>query len=591
MIDPGRAVDLAGAMRDLYGEAELEMVERVARRVERGIDQPGWAERKLAEVGALQRELDGVVARVDRDGAELLPELLAGAHRQGLAAAAAVVGDSFDLVRVNAGAVEALAAARLSGLQGTHFAILRSASDAYRSAVADASGLAVTGVYTRRDAAQAALRRFADAGVTGFVDARGRRWDLGSYTEMATRSAIAQSYLEAHVGALAGRGRDLVIVSDSPDECPRCRPWEGKVLSISGADPSRTSLAEARAGGLFHASCTHTIGLYVPGLTRLFTNTSDAVGNAERAEQRANERQIRRWRRRHAAAITPLERRRATAQLKAWQERQRVFIARTGRRRDYGRESVRDTAVAARQVSSGDRIQDQLDHAPVRLGGQPLGASGINTTQPGIAGSVDVVLKPQAGLHTGSGSSSPLRQGIPDGTDLEREMAANVMRRFLDDLVDTPRVAIRDVPGLGPTLLLERRASVRASALETPLSERISAGLFDSVIGNTDRHGGNLLVERVGRRYHLILIDHGLAFPEATPTWGNMAFLRGHRLRASDRRRLQRVVRQESDVRAQLAPLVGDDAVNELFRRVRFMLAEGRQLTPVDFLDRPWRGL
>ena len=42
--DPDLALRLAKALVDLYAQAEADLLDAVARRVARGIDQPGWAE-------------------------------------------------------------------------------------------------------------------------------------------------------------------------------------------------------------------------------------------------------------------------------------------------------------------------------------------------------------------------------------------------------------------------------------------------------------------------------------------------------------------------------------------------------------------
>ncbi len=37
--------------------------------------------------------------------------------------------------------------------------------------------------------------------------------------------------------------------------------------------------------------------------------------------------------------------------------------------------------------------------------------------------------------------------------------------------------------------------------------------VFDFIIGNTDRHAGNYYVGKKGNKAHVLMIDHGLAFP------------------------------------------------------------------------------
>jgi hypothetical protein len=169
------------------------------------------------------------------------------------------------------------------------------------------------GAQTRRQAAQSALDRFANRGVTGFVDRAGRRWELESYTEMALRTANGRAQVAGTLDRLQAGGIGLVIVSNHPQECPLCRPWEGKVLSITGTVPAGVvlddgavvagSVAQAQVDGLQHANCRHTLTAYVPGLTVAPGHTADPAGDRARQEQRRLERGVRQWRRREAVAL------------------------------------------------------------------------------------------------------------------------------------------------------------------------------------------------------------------------------------------------------------------------------------------------
>lgn len=340
MIDPRRAIALAEAMRELYAEAEAAVLEAVARRLARGIDEPGWAEAKLAELSALRGQLDLIVARLEVEGPTQLTALLEQAHRDGALAAARTLGEGIALVRTSPASVGALLTATTGTLEQVRLPILRQATDVYRLVIARAAGFGVSGATTRRQAASRALADFADRGVTGFVDSAGRRWDLPSYVEMATRSAIGQSYVDGHLEELQRRDHDVVRVSDSPDECKLCRPFEGRLFSVSGGNPRYPSLSSARARGLFHPNCTHQVAPYIAGLSRPFGPTADPLGAEERARQRANEREIRRWKRRQAVALDPDAARTAANRVQAWQARQRQLMAETGRRRDYRRESL-----------------------------------------------------------------------------------------------------------------------------------------------------------------------------------------------------------------------------------------------------------
>lgn len=350
--DPDLAIRAAKATVDLYSRATETMLSHVARRVARGIDQPGWAERKLAETAALR---DAAVAELDRLMAGA-PGAIQTAIRTGWDSGTRDVTAEITpgiTVRTSAAAVDALVAETVGRVTSTHPQILRATLDAYRDVIAETSAADVlTGTRTRVQAAQQALDRFAQQGITGYRDSRGRRWGLDSYVEMATRTAVGRAQVAGALDRYQADGRDLVIVSDAPGECEACRPWEGTVLTISGATPAGTrmtggegarfrvaaTVAEAQAAGLHHPSCRHRLGAFVVGLTRRMTDTADPQGDADRREQRRLERGIRAWRRREAAAITPEARAQAGRHARAWQARLRSHVDDRGLKRQRHRE-------------------------------------------------------------------------------------------------------------------------------------------------------------------------------------------------------------------------------------------------------------
>lgn len=361
-VSPDLAMDLAKATRDVYVAAEIDLLAKVARRTARGITEPGWTERKLAEIQDLRREVQATIADLASSSAETVTEAVTTAYNRGASAAGAdltKVGVSRQVAfaAVDLAKVETLVSAAIGTVQSTHLRIFRSTLDGYRDVITGPASQVIVGAATRREAAQQALDAFARRGVTGFVDNAGRSWDLASYTEMATRTATGQAAVQGHVDQLGQAGHNLVIVSEHTQECPLCRPWEGKVLSISGGGVGTVSgvnvrgagtitthvdgtLDEARGAGLFHPSCRHTLGAYVPGLSVPVVAEADPDGYAERMEQRRLERGVREWKRREAVAITPDAQTRSRAKVREWQSRSRAHAAGTGQRRRYDRESI-----------------------------------------------------------------------------------------------------------------------------------------------------------------------------------------------------------------------------------------------------------
>lgn len=336
------AANLAKDTLRVYTDAEELLLQRVAARLAAGIDEPGWAERKLIDIQRLRADVAEVLARLDREGPTAVEAAVRTAYNRGVATAGADLAAATSLApqaafgAVNTAAVDALVASAQAAVAGTHLRITRTALDVYQQVTTETAAQVLTGTQTRREAAQRALGRYARTGVTGFVDTAGRAWDMASYVEMATRTASGQAAVQGHVNRLAEMGQDLVIVSDAPQECVICRPWEGKVLSVTGATTGRVrgenlrgsgtvtvqvagTLREATAAGLFHPGCRHSTALYIPGVTKPLTRTADPVGDAARQRQRELERRVRRAKREQAAALGEPARRAAGAKVRAQQ--------------------------------------------------------------------------------------------------------------------------------------------------------------------------------------------------------------------------------------------------------------------------------
>ena len=55
-------------------------------------------------------------------------------------------------------------------------------------------------------------------------------------------------------------GTDLVRVSRGGDpHCGGCFPWEGRILSLSGATDGFPTYDAAKEAGCFHPNCVHTL--------------------------------------------------------------------------------------------------------------------------------------------------------------------------------------------------------------------------------------------------------------------------------------------------------------------------------------------
>ena len=359
-VSPAMAEDLAAAITTLYEDAELAILDKLRAALEQGIDSPLWAEIKLRSIGDLRHAVEEITTALQTDANGAVARALAEAYGRGRQAAVAELG-ALDIGRElqarrvlpNAPSVDRLAASYANDTRPLYVRITRAVLDVYRSIVSRASTSTLLGSLTRRQASQRALDQFAQRGVTGFIDRAGRSWELGAYAEMAVRSVTARAAIEGHIDALAEINVGLVIVSDAPLECPLCRPWEGEILSLGPESGSRTiraehtiqpsglfaptqtvavhvagSLLEARAQGLFHPNCRHSLSAYLPGVTkRPPHHATPGTTYEDTQRQREIERHIRAWKRRAAAAIDEASRARANAKVRDWQKAAREHVA------------------------------------------------------------------------------------------------------------------------------------------------------------------------------------------------------------------------------------------------------------------------
>ncbi len=354
-VDRLTAEGVGDELRRLYGALERDLAAGTARRLARGIEQPDWAAQKLAAAGELRRWVEGLVRRTSGRGAQDARDAVEAAFaRGGAAAERALAGRQFRRPRQQAavreafpgtGNINALASSLAGRLEATGPRVVRSVVDAYRATVSAGAASVLGGATARREAAQGVWNRLLDQGFTGFTDVRGRRWSLAGYVDMATRTTTAQAAVQGQLDRQADLGLDLVIVSNAPQECPRCRPWEGKILTrdesgrggrslqVEHAVEDRNitvhaagSVSEAIADGLLHPNCRHSLSAYLPGLTVAPTHTADPEGNAARVRLRELERRARAARLQEAGALTPEGKAAAQARLRATQAEIRQHV-------------------------------------------------------------------------------------------------------------------------------------------------------------------------------------------------------------------------------------------------------------------------
>jgi len=247
---------LAQQVVDLYSAAENNILEKVSKRLSKNTadDPANWQHKKLLQIQKMRddvkeqisvldlempKEANGIIAKGYKEG---LNSVDADLKRQGIARTKEgelYFSDQIGIVetevkiafaKVDTTKVDALGKALTDQLKLTHPQIIRSTDDIYRQVIAESVSTTLTGSGTLRDAVQGSLNKFANKGVSGFVDKAGRNWTLQSYSEMACRSNLVQANLAGTQDRMDELGVSLVIVSYHPGSSDLCLPYEGKVL-------------------------------------------------------------------------------------------------------------------------------------------------------------------------------------------------------------------------------------------------------------------------------------------------------------------------------------------------------------------------
>lgn len=128
----------------------------------------------------------------------------------------------------------------------------------------------VSGAESRTKAVRTTIHEMAQKGIPAFVDKSGREWSPEAYVNMDIRATVKNTALEAEFSTMDSLGQDVFEVSSHPGSRPKCRPWQGKLISRSGKTTeitdingrkhkviplSQTSFGEP--DGLFGINCGH----------------------------------------------------------------------------------------------------------------------------------------------------------------------------------------------------------------------------------------------------------------------------------------------------------------------------------------------
>lgn len=197
-----------------------------------------------------------------------------------------------------------------------------------------------------------------------------------------------------------------------------------------------------------------------------------------------------------------------------------------------------------------------------------------------IEGLGEVIYKPVAGER-------PLWD-FPHGTLADREVAAYKVSEMLGFKL-VPQTVLREGP-FGPGMVqrwIDTDDDVDIIAFGQGNNQQLrSMALFDSIINNTDRKFGHLLMDRSGR---LFGCDHGVTFHEEDKLRTVLWQFAGNSFNGEEALLLRRTSEREGEIRTKLQSHLHEGEIDAVFTRVRALLQSGQFPLPNDeWPSVPW---
>lgn len=389
-LTPAEITAIAEPLELVYQNMTDELLINIARHLKGGWeDTATWEMKKLGQLGALTEESAKIIAKYTGQTEEEIRQAflqaasLATADIDPVLAQAAAAGKLVDpgttvaTSRAMQDALRAYVEQATDKLNLTNTTMLTSTQQVYAQTVHTAAVTAqleqakaiietksaevITGQETRTKAMRSALNQLNSAGITGFYDRIGRKWQPDAYVNMVIKTTAHNAAITAiRTRQQEYGGGDIFQISSHPGARPLCAPYQGGFYSWSGSgvftdgaghtheydDINHTSYGEA--AGIFGINCGHhpipmIDGFSFPQEYEELSEEENARIYAESQEQRQLERDIRAAKREEEvckAAGDEAGAKAARQKVQQEQARMRQFIKDTGRVRRYDRESI-----------------------------------------------------------------------------------------------------------------------------------------------------------------------------------------------------------------------------------------------------------
>jgi hypothetical protein len=235
--------DIGHAIAERYRRIEDALRETLERLATQHLDAPDDTLARYRAIQHLREQAERLVSTVDPASLArwATEEAAMGASaeiaRQLLEFPAYAAMGVSKVTSLTAGGAYAVAAVELDlrdSLRALNARILRAPVDAYQAMTSKHIGSLLAGVTTSQALHRRILDEYIADGITGFIDKSNRRWTIGAYSEMATRTGAHRAWGDQAVASMEAAGITTLTPVIGNSACENCAQWAGKILTRTG---------------------------------------------------------------------------------------------------------------------------------------------------------------------------------------------------------------------------------------------------------------------------------------------------------------------------------------------------------------------
>ena len=368
MLSPKYLEQLPDAILELYGQAEMDILADMARRIstyDYWIPAADWQAQKLVEAGIMRDDIVSIMSKMTGKSQAELRKLMQQAGSKTLTTDTEIY-ESNGLTVPTIRDSEVLTNVLNAGFKATNQTMknltkttANTATKQFEDTLDRAWMQINSGAIDGNAAIRSAIKNLSRQGIGAITYPTGHIDNIEVAVRRAIVTGVNQTCGQLQITLADEVGCDLVETTAHGGARPSHAEWQGKIFSRSGKSKKypdfRQSTGYGTGAGLCGWNCRHSFHPFFGGSSRAYTDDTledyeakNYTYNGEKMteyeatqQQREIERNIRRWKRENVAMeAAGLDTTESAYKIKQWQDKQKDFLAQTGLKRQSDREQI-----------------------------------------------------------------------------------------------------------------------------------------------------------------------------------------------------------------------------------------------------------